>query len=81
MSRLGDPYIARSLGEFENLAPNWKHRKYTGKKLGIYYNGDIDRWMDARWRKYSESHRMFRHNPDEWLPHRYIRKYGSMLAS
>ena len=76
----GGPYKVGGLGAIRNMPRNKEHIEYTETRLGIRYNGDIDRWMDAPWRKYGESHRMFRHEPSVWLPYRYIKKYGKRLA-
>jgi hypothetical protein len=55
------------------------HRKYTFRKLSVS-GWDIHYWMDELWLKYGKSHRDYRHDPDEWIPIRFVSKYGLELA-
>jgi hypothetical protein len=61
------------------MPQNEEHRKYTYSRLGVS-GWDIHQWMDYLWMYYGVDHRMFRHDPDVWLPYRFIKKYRSRLA-
>jgi len=61
------------------MPPNEKHREYTYGKLGVS-GWDIHYWMDALWLEYGADHRDFRHDPEVWIPDRFVRKYGLRLA-
>ena len=42
--------------------------------------GDIHTWIDAPWRDLEVLHRRLRHDYDDWIPQRFVVRYGLHLA-
>jgi hypothetical protein len=56
-----------------------QHRDFTLRKYGVT-GDDIHVWTDERYQDLGVRHRQERHQYNEWLPKRFIHKYGLRLA-
>ena len=55
------------------------HNEFTEREYGVT-GDDIHEWTDELSQELGVHHRQERHSYDEWLPYRFIKKYGLRLA-
>jgi len=55
------------------------HCEFTERRYGMT-GEDIHQWIDAPARDLGVLHRQLRHEYDEWVPTKFVRKYGVHLA-
>jgi len=63
----------------EKMPTNFVHSVFTYRRYGVG-GSDIHSWMDSPSRDLGKIHRLLRHDYDDWIPQRFVRKYGLWKA-
>jgi hypothetical protein len=55
------------------------HNEFTEREYGVT-GDDIHKWIDAPARNLGVLHRRLRHDYGDWIPKKFVRKYGVKRA-